>query len=406
MFAPHHNCRACDHPDLTEVFSFGKPMPLANDFARHGERRNGFYPVTIALCEKCGLSQLTAVVDPQVLYNRYLYTTSSSITMQRHLDRLFQDIASEKVGSRLLECGSNDGRTLWYAKNGSGFDVLGIDPAENLCKIASEEHGINTLCRFFDVEAAERAVSILGTPSVILARHCFAHQDSWHGFVKALEAISDHKTLVCIEVPHVKDTLARCEFDQAYSEHLSFVSLSAIAALLKGTQFHVHRVQHYAIHGGALLIMLRHNNSTVTPHLSADEYLSEEQVTVKQWQHFGVMARQKISRMREAVLEAKEQGNIVCGFGASAKASVWISACDFTDKDIRFVFDNSPLKPGRLMPGTEIPIVHQDEMLSEHPDVAICFAWNYRNEILETQKKWRARGGKFIFPTPDGIEIV
>jgi len=129
-------------------------------------------------------------------------------------------------------------------------------------------------------------------------------------------------------------------------------------------------------------------------------------VTEDTWADFRVRANMKIENLQKMVAELRDDGNIVSAFGASAKGSVIISACGFTKSDIEFVTDNSPLKPGRLMPGTDIPVVDESEMLSLHPDVAICFSWNYRTEILEKMSKYRQRGGKFIFPTEHGWEIV
>jgi len=179
-----------------------------------------------------------------------------------------------------------------------------------------------------------------------------------------------------------------------------------VVTLLKDYPFHLHHVIRYGIHGGAVLLMLRHNDSGIQPHLSAEEALSEEHVTVDDWKAFALSAENKIANLRDVVRGLVGKGKIVSAFGASAKASVLINACGFTKKDIAFVTDNSPLKPGRLVPGTDIPVVEEGEMLSLHPDVAVCGAWNYRTEILDKMSRWRARGGKFIFPDSPNMELV
>jgi novobiocin biosynthesis protein NovU/D-mycarose 3-C-methyltransferase len=405
MYREHTKCRACQSSDLEEVFSFGKPMALANNFTLPGEPRQGSCPVSVALCPRCGLSQLTAVVDPAILYADYKYVTSAGVTMKRHFDRLFQDILSEGVGYSCLGIGSNDGLELAFAR-AKGFNVFGIDPAENLCAIARNGNGVDCLATLFNVASARAAKDFLGIPGVILARHCFAHMNDWRGFVEALEVVADAKTLVCLEIPYVHDTLRRVEIDQLYHEHLSFINLHSIAALLKDGPFHIHRVCQYAIHGGSLLVMLRSNESGIQPHLSADEALAEDPVTSQHWERFSDAAHVKIAAMRKTVLDLTAKGKRVCGFGASAKASVWVSACEFTEKELLFVSDNSPLKPGRLMPGTHIPIIEQGELLSEHPDYSVIFCWNFRAEAMAALEKWRKRGGLCIIPTSNGVEIV
>jgi hypothetical protein len=402
-YLPHTKCRSCGHTELTPVFDLGI-QPLANDFQHPGQRRQGHYALSVLLCQNCTLSQLSVVVDPKVLYGHYSYVTSSSETMRRHFDRLFRDLHSEGPLLSMVEIGSNDGRLLRFAKE-RGIKVLGIEPASNLARL-SEDSQITTLCRLFGQEAASNALNITGHPSVILARHCFAHADDWGEWIKGFEVLADKNTVIALEVPYVHDTLSKVEFDQLYHEHLSFISITSMYYLLRGTPFNIHRIIKYGIHGGSLLIMLRHKDSMIQRHLSVDEYLLEDLVTPQHWQKFNSLANQKISRMREMVRSLVGDGKRVCGFGASAKTSVWLNATGLTEQDILFVSDNSPLKPGTLVPGTMIPVISQDEFLSEHPDYAFVGAWNFRNEILETQSKWRQRGGKFLFPTSDGIEIV
>jgi len=380
-------------------------MPLANDFVKPGGDHQGFVPVRVRFCRTCTLAQLGETVDPAILYKNYLYTTSSSQTMQRHFDRLTKDIGSEHGRASLLEVGSNDGLFLKFAASAGFGPVVGIDPAENLF---GKQAGVAQLVDFFNDVSAAKARYLLEANDgfhTIIARHCFCHQD-WHPFMEAINECSHKNTMVCIEVPYAPDLIRRVEFDSIYSEHTSYLTIKSVVALLKDYPFHLHGALKYGVHGGVVLLMLRHNDSGITPHLSADEMLAEERVTEDTWADFRVRANMKIENLQKMVAELRDDGNIVSAFGASAKGSVIISACGFTKSDIEFVTDNSPLKPGRLMPGTDIPVVDESEMLSLHPDVAICFSWNYRTEILEKMSKYRQRGGKFIFPTEHGWEIV
>lgn len=392
-------CRACGGTDLPMVFDLGV-QPLANDHCKPGEPRQGFYPLAVLYCNGCGLAQLSAVVDKEILYRNYSYVTSSSETMKRHFNRLIQDIESEKPERKLLEIGSNDGTLLSYFQ-GLGYDVQGIDPAKNLAAIANS-HGVMTVPTFFDRESA---LPMRGNVPLILARHCFAHMDDWDEFFRASEMVSTNDCLLCLEVPYVGDMLQRAEFDTIYHEHLSYISLKPVAKCAERFGWRLHRVIKYMIHGGAILIMFRRKDNPVQANLSADEYLADENITLDAWKKFEGRAGVKIMRLRETVNDLADKGKLVCAFGASAKATVLIHACGFTKRQIAFVTDNSPFKPGRLVPGTDIPIIEESQMLSEHPDYAVCSAWNYRGEILEKMSKWRSRGGKFIFPHPE-VEIV
>lgn len=401
-YTEHTECRACSNKALVPIFDLGN-QPLANDHCLPTEPRHGFYPLKVLFCRTCGLAQLSVVVDREILYSKYTYVSSSSQTMQRHYDRLFLDICSERPDKSIVEIASNNGACLQFAKS-IGFDVLGIDPALNLAEIA-EASGIATLPEFFSVNSAEQAKAKMPKLGVILARHVFAHIANWNEFFAALEVLASSDTLIVLEFPYVLDLFRNGAWDTVYHEHLSVVSLNPVVRLLASTPFRIHRIVKVGIHCGALVVMLRHKDNHAPAHLSADEFMAEEHVSEKDWIEFSQKSRSKIDRITNTVRHLRSQGKIVSAFGASAKCTVLINACGFTHDDIAFVTDNSPLKPGRLVPGTNIPIIEESEMLAEHPEFSIMTAWNFKAEILEKTKRWRERGGRFIIPTEE-VEIV
>lgn len=402
MFKTITRCRACDGTDLVEVFNFGSPQPLANNFTLPGEAREGFVPLRIMYCRGCTLAQLGEVVNPDILYKKYLYTTSNSETMRRHFDRLTKDIISENGTGSLLEVGSNDGLFLIHAVSKGFTPAVGVDPADNLYGGAEVHKGVSQVSAFFGPEWAAKTAQIYDT---IVARHCFCHQE-WQPFMEACAMLAHKKTLICIEVPYARDLIRRTEFDTIYHEHTSYLTIRAVVELLKKTPFHLHGVLKYGIHGGAVLLMLRHNDSGIQPHLSTDEMLAEECVSETDWVQFSERAKTKISILKSMVEGFRERGKTISMFGASAKGTVLINACGFSRKEIDFCTDNSPLKPGRLIPGTQIPIIEESEMLSQHPDYAIMSCWNFQKEVVEKMKKWTQRGGKWIVPNDTGWEIL
>ncbi len=100
-----------------------------------------------------------------------------------------------------------------------------------------------------------------------------------------------------------------------------------------------------------------------------------------------------------------EDGKTVVGYGASAKATQWIQMCGFTRKHIQFVCDETIQKQYKLMPGTDIPVVHPSALTRELPDYAVCFAWNFFNEIYEKEKIFREKACKWVVPLPE-LKVV
>lgn len=411
MYKTHTSCRACGYgfnpadgtkcqnvrESLVPVFDLGI-QPLANDFASVTDEHAGYAPLKVMFCPRCTLAQLSVVVRPDILYSRYLYVTSQSETMRKHFAALGQAIRAEQPFDSLLEIGSNDGTLLKYFA-AQGVKVVGIDPAENLADL-SRKCAIPTVTGAFNVSTAKSALcGVSGGFDVILARHVFCHVDDWREFINCLAVPSKKTTLICIEVPYVKDLLDRGEFDTIYHEHLSYLSIRAFQSLLEDSPFWLQNVVQFPIHGGAILLMLRRKD------WPGDAYPKTDNFTEESWKSFSDKVHANIAGLRSFVAAAKADNKRVVGFGASAKSTVWVNACGFTRKDLEFITDTTPQKLYKLSPGTDIPIVDEGAILRELPDYAVCFAWNFRDFVLNNNALAREKGVKFVFPIPS-LEIV
>lgn len=399
MYKKHNKCRACGNTSLIPAFDLGL-QPLANDFTPETGDSNGYAPLEVLFCQECTLAQLSVVVKPEILYANYPYVTSRSQTMQRHFTLLWEAIKQECHPDSVVEIGSNDGCFLEFCRHNGAGSVMGIDPAENL-KPAGDS-GIVTVCGVFDSHSAGIARAAMPPVDAVVARHVFAHVDDWHGFIKSLDMLATKNTLIVIECPYVVDLLKNLEFDTIYHEHLSYISIKAINRLLDGSLFHLHKILRFDVHGGAIVMMLRRNDSEVRVDPSVAEFTAREDMDFDSWLKFDDDAHRKIYDLKRMVAEAVHgQGRRVCGFGASAKSTVWINACGFTAGEIEFICDSTPQKQGRRSPGPGIPIVSEQALVLEQPDYAVCFAWNFLEDIKRTQKQYLDGGGRFIVPFPD-----
>lgn len=418
MYKLHFRCRACGYGPrlgaegiksdpgsarLMPAFSLGL-QPLANDFVDERSERAGYAPLEVLFCPCCTLAQLSVVVRPEVLYQHYLYVTSPSETMRKHFWSLMEALNEEQSYRSVLEIGSNDGALLKCLSE-SEVIVAGIDPAENLAELARRE-GIPTATGTFSRTTAEHVLRVAPKGfDLILARHVFCHVDDWREFVDCLAVVSHRQSLVAIEVPYVKDLLERGEFDTIYHEHTSYLSLRAMHRLLVGSAWRLHRVKRFPVHGGAIVIMLRRVDSEPGPDRSVRQFLEEEEITLDHWSAFSSKSLLSIGELSAFVAGARSNGKKVAGLGASAKSTVWVNACHFTRKDLAFITDTTTQKLWKLSPGSDIPIVDEGAIVRELPDYVVCFAWNYRSEILEKMTLARSKGVKFVFPIPH-LEVI
>lgn len=397
MYKFIQQCRACGDPavKLVPVFDLGV-QPLANSFRTKDEEQSGYAPLKVLFCEKCSLAQLSVVVDPVILYQHYTYETSKSATMRLHFQNLWDCIRAHGPHESVIEIGSNDGDFLMHASRNGAASVLGIDASENFSRVA-RLRGINTLFGILDDYTADMASRAIPKADVVLARHVFCHADDWQKFMRNIDTMANRETLIVIEVPYAGDTIKRGEFDQIYHEHLSYLGFKAMTALLEPTPFRIHSVRRFSVHGGVVAFFIRRRDFGGEPFPDSVAIAESENITVDDWCRLAVHARQEIDALRGRVA-ALPGSAVVGGYGASAKSTVWLNACGFSKRQVRFVTDTTPSKIGRLIPGTEIPVLAESAIKSEHPDCMICFAWNYKREIIEKEAEYLSNGGQFIFP--------
>ena len=407
MIHERADCRACGSSRLETILDLGRTA-LANDFLPPGEIAGyrSVLPLRLRLCRDCSLVQLADVVDPQVLYSRYAYVTSTSRTMDAHLAaQAAHVIAAAGAGPhlRVLEIASNTGVYLRKFKT-LGCDVLGIEPARNIAALAARD-GVPTRTEFFDSKSAARIRDDWGEPDVVLGRHVFAHIDDLRDLIHGLDALAGARTLIGFEVPYLAEMLENTEFDTVYHEHLSYVPVRALQALLAGTPFALERIEHYPIHGGSILFELRRRSAGVAPHPSVAAALAREAelklgdpVT---WKGFARRVGEVRRQLPELIRGLKKQGKRVIGYGASAKGNTLLNTSGMTAQDLDYIIDNTPFKQGKLAPGSWIPVRAPEALLADQPDYALLLAWNFAPEIVARETEYQKRGGRFIVPIPE-----
>src|SRR4051812_4714195 len=83
-------CRCCDGTNLAEYLDL-TDQPLANSY-HDGTTALPIFPLKVNVCVNCWHSQLSVVVDPDLMFKSYPYVTGTSKTMLEYCDLFAREI--------------------------------------------------------------------------------------------------------------------------------------------------------------------------------------------------------------------------------------------------------------------------------------------------------------------------
>ena len=184
-------CRFCK-TKLKYTFVNLGVSPLANSYIKEDQLYNAepFYPLHAYVCDNCFLVQLAEFENPQHIFGDYAYFSSYSESLLNHAKnytRLMVDRFGFDRDSLVVEVASNDGYLLQYFKE-MGVPILGIEPAENVAKVA-QDAGIPTIGMFFGTETAQELASEEKHADLMIGNNVLAHVPDLNDFVAGKEIV-------------------------------------------------------------------------------------------------------------------------------------------------------------------------------------------------------------------------
>lgn len=392
-------CRACGHQNLQSILNLGN-VPLSNAFLNSPNDPEERYPLELAFCPHCALVQITETIAPEKLFGEYLYFSSVSQTMLEHARDMANTLIVERKldsNSFVLELASNDGYLLQYFKQ-AGIPVFGIDPAQNIARIANERE-IPTMCAFFDEDLART----LPKADVVIANNVLGHVPDLNGFVSGIKHVLKPDGVAVIEVPYVREMIERCEVDTIYHEHASYFSLTALQSLFSHNGLTLRHAEQMDIHGGSLRLYVTHLYAFPIDQATRHMLEAEKELGIDRMDYYRAFAGQ-VERVKNQLwgllAKLRLEDKRIVGYGAAAKGTMLLNLLGLTTGTIDYVIDATPAKQGKFMPGSRVPIVAPEQL--GNPDYILILAWNWAHEIIGKHKDFK---GKWIIPLPTPLVV-
>ena len=408
----HRNCRFCGTA-LEQSFADLGMSPLSNAYLKpeqlHQVER--FYPLHAWVCGSCFLVQLEQFETPENIFSDYAYFSSYSDSWLEHVASYTEAMVERfglNAGSHVVEIASNDGYLLQYFVK-RGIPVVGIEPAANVARVA-EDKGVPTLIKFFGTETATALAASGKQADLLLGNNVLAHVPDLNDFVSGMVKLLKPHGVITMEFPHLLRLMAQNQFDTIYHEHFSYFSFLTVEKVFAAHGITLFDVEQISTHGGSLRIFGRHSadgTKPVSPRVTAlrQEELNAGLDNAKTYAAFAEQIKAIKRALLRFLINAKEQGKTVVGYGAPAKGNTLLNYCGVRTDLIDYTVDRSPHKHGSYLPGVHIPIYHPDRIAETRPDYVLILPWNLKEEIMLQMAHIRSWGGKFVVPIPK-VEVL
>lgn len=365
------------------------------------------FPLKLLVCDKCWLVQTEDYAEADKLFdNDYAYFSSISKSWLDHSLAYFE-LVKERFSlngdSHVIEVASNDGYLLknFVAEN---IPCLGIEPTASTA-IAAEKQGVPVIREFFGSELAQKLAANEKLADLIIGNNVYAHVPDINDFTKGLKTILKLDGVVTLEFPHLMRLIEHTQFDTAYHEHFSYLSLTAVSSIFSSQGLRIWDVEELETHGGSLRVYGCHEDNVRVNSVNVGQILEQESknglMDLTIYREFQTRAESVKNTLISFLIEQRKRGKSVAAYGAAAKGNTILNYAGIRPDLLPYVCDAAPSKQGKYMPGSHIPILSPEVLKDRKPDYILILPWNIATEVMDANSFVREWGAKFVIAVPE-----
>lgn len=401
-------CRHCNNELRLPFLDLGSAPP-SNAYLTEASlcAPEVWFPLRLLVCESCWLVQTEDHTGREALFtDDYAYFSSFSTSWLAHCERYVRTMIERfnlNATHRIVEIAANDGYLLQYVL-AAGIPCYGVEPTAGTAA-AARAKGIEIIERFFGVSLADELVSADRQADLIVANNVLAHVPDINDFVAGFSRLLKPDGVSTFEFPHLLRMVQENQFDTAYHEHYSYLSLTTVEQIFARNGLTVFDVEELPSHGGSLRVFTQHSGSGRQPISPSVAALRQAEAAAGMtgsafYSGFQAKAEKVKDDLLTFLIDAKRQGLKVGAYGAAAKGNTLFNFAGVRPDLVPYVVDKNPAKQGKFMPGSRVMIVDEPYLKNHKPDYILILPWNLRTEVMAQMGYVREWGGRFVTAVP------
>lgn len=401
-------CRHCGTELRVQFLDLGS-APASNAYLSAEQLRapEAWFPLRLVVCEDCWLVQTEDYVGREALFSdEYAYFSSYSTTWLQHARSYVEAMIARfglKATSCVAEVAANDGYLLQYVQ-AAGIPCYGIEPTASTAR-AARRKGLDIVEEFFGQGLAHTLASANRSADLIVANNVLAHVPDINDFVAGFSRLLKPEGVATFEFPSLLNMVRHNQFDIAYHEHYSYLSLTTVERIFDRHGLHVFDVEEIPTQGGSLRVYAQRGDAGRASREPRVEAVLRREAEAGMFSrdfyiNFQAKAEQVKDDLLDFLLKAKRDHKSVAAYGAAAKGNTLLNYAGVRPDLLSYVADKNPAKQGHFLPGSRIPVVPVDTLRARRPDYLVILPWNIAGEVIEQNADLAAQQTRFVTAIP------
>lgn len=399
-----YKCQFCESTRIEEILFLGylPPVNVMSEQAKPDEVSEN-YSLPFCFCIDCKLTQIGTKLEKTIVFPKsYPYLSGVTQSLVRNFYSQSQSVNKLlrlNKSDLVIDIGSNDGSLLEKYQEFSR--VLGIEPT--IAADSALRKGIPTINSFFTETVVDQILKDYGKARVITACNVFAHIDGLDELMLNIKRLISDKGIFVSESHYLLSLVDTLQFDTIYHEHLRYYTISFLESLFNEYEMEIFDVEKIDSHGGSVRVWACNKGTFEVKESVISAKSIEASSGVLELDGLRQFAGKVIHwrhEFRRLVSSLKLEGATISGIGAPSRASTLIAFSGLTELDLDNVAEvKNSAKIGRVMPGTRIPVIQENLVLSQNPSHLLLLSWHLKDSIIWNLRK-AGYTGKFIVPLP------
>jgi Methyltransferase domain/C-methyltransferase C-terminal domain len=394
-------CEVCEQLLKGPILDLGF-HPLCDDLAVVGNMNEvPRYHQKIQLCTNCLTAHQLVPVKKELLFKAdYHYRAKLTKDVLNGMSELVEAVKRFNYFSdenpHIVDIGCNDGSLLRIFKESFKCTTIGVDPTNAIQEsVGTVDHRYQG---FFDEEIAQKIKESTGFPDLITFTNVFAHIENLPSLISSLKILLNPDTMVVIENHYLGSILDQQQIDTFYHEHPRTYSAKSFTFIAKSLGLEIMKIEYPKRYGGNIRVWMGSKDAHNVYHPRVDQ--GEESNFSERFESLQDFYDKWKENAQSALSSLTTQGPIY-GKSLPGRAVMLISSLGLDKNQMPVVFeqDSSP-KVGYYVPGTQMEIHPDSQILDLRPSRIVVWAWHIADEICEYLEGLGYKGEVWV-PLPE-----